>query len=284
MYHGYDYDDCDMSDTLTLYAVTGMDARALYDGLVSNKMQMCGGFPAVSALLLSKSLGHEKAVLLRHTNSCEATGDKRKGIWTVGYGCVAIDNPDPQHKEAGMLNKEQRKKLLGIARSTIEKYLKDGARLQVKETDPALTQVMGAFVTLQEHGQLRGCIGNMVGTQPLYLTVRDMAIESSQHDPRFSQVEPGELKDIEIEISALSPMKRVASADEIVLGTHGVLVRRGYSSGVYLPQVATETGWTKEQFLSHLCAEKAGIAPDAWKDKSTELYTFTAEVFSEKEF
>ena len=283
MYHGYDYDQANMSDTLTLSAVTAMDAKGLYSGLVSGSMQMCGGVPAVSGLLLARDMGHDKAVLLRHTNSCEATGDMRKGIWTVGYSSVAIDQPEEGHKEAAMLNAQQRKKLLGIARSTIETHLKTGERLQVKEADPALTRVMGAFVTLNERGQLRGCIGNMVGTQPLYLTVRDMSIESSTRDPRFEPVRAGELKNIRIEISVLTPMKRVASADDIILGTHGVLVRRGYSSGVFLPQVATETGWTKEQFLSHLCADKAGLSPDAWKDPSTELYTFTAEVFSEKE-
>jgi len=284
MYHGYDYDEADAMDRLTLSAVTAMDPRALYSGLTSGSMQMCGGLPAVSALLLAKSLGHDKAVVLRHTNSCEATGNMRKGIWTVGYSSVAIDQPDERYKEASMLTTEQKKKLLGIARSTIETFLLYGDRLQVKETDPALTRVAGAFVTLHEHGGLRGCIGNMIGTQPLYLTVRDMAIESATRDPRFAPVNAGEVKDIEIEISALTPMKRVASADEIVLGTHGVLVRRGGSSGVFLPQVATETGWTKEQFLSHLCAEKAGLPANAWKDKATELYIFTADVFSEKEF
>ena len=143
---------------------------------------------------------------------------------------------------------------------------------------------MGSFVTLHEAGQLRGCIGNMVGNQPLYLTVRDMAVEAATGDPRFSPVNFTELKNIEIEISVLSVLEKVDSADQIELGKHGVIVRRGFNSGVFLPQVATETGWTKEQFLSYLCAQKAGLEPDAWKDKSTEIFIFTAEVFSEKEY
>jgi len=146
-----------------------------------------------------------------------------------------------------------------------------------------LLQPMGAFVTLNEHGQLRGCIGNIIGRQPLYLTVRDMAIESATGDPRFPPVNLSELKEIEIEISVLSPLEKVDSADKIQLGIHGVIVKKGTNSGVFLPQVATETGWTKEEFLSQLCAQKAGLDPRAWKDKSTELYIFSAEVFSEKE-
>jgi AmmeMemoRadiSam system protein A len=183
-----------------------------------------------------------------------------------------------------MLTKEQRKKLLGLARNSIETYLTTGRKLEVSETDPLLLQNMGAFVTLHKAGELRGCIGNIVGQQPLYLTVRDMAVEAATGDPRFPAVAAGEMEDIEIEISALSPLEKVSSADKIELGRHGVIVRRGSRSGVYLPQVATETGWSKEEFLSSLCAHKAGLPADAWKDNSTELYIFSAEVFSEKSY
>jgi AmmeMemoRadiSam system protein A len=110
-----------------------------------------------------------------------------------------------------------------------------------------------------------------------------MAIEAAVGDPRFIPLRLSELKDIEIEISALSPLEKVDSADKIEMGKHGVLIRKGFNSGVFLPQVATETGWSKEEFLSRLCEDKAGIPEDAWKDKSTEIYIFSAEVFSEKE-
>jgi AmmeMemoRadiSam system protein A len=182
-----------------------------------------------------------------------------------------------------LLNKEQKRKLLQIARNSMETYVKTGKKLELTESDPVLRKEMGAFVTLHEYGQLRGCIGNMIGNQPLYLTVRDMAVEAAVSDPRFSPVSASELSRLELEISVLSPLEKVYSADSIEMGKHGVLVRRGFSSGVYLPQVATETGWSKEEFLSSLCAHKAGLPADAWKDAKTELYTFTAEVFSEKE-
>ena len=155
--------------------------------------------------------------------------------------------------------------------------------MEVTEQDPLLLKEMGAFVTLNERGQLRGCIGNIVGRGPLYMTVRDMAIAAATEDPRFAPVTLDELGAIEIEISVLSPIEKIDSPDKIQLGKHGVIVKKGFSSGVFLPQVATETGWSKEEFLSNLCAHKAGLAPDAWKDKSTELYIFSAEVFSEKE-
>jgi AmmeMemoRadiSam system protein A len=190
----------------------------------------------------------------------------------------------PKGGDEMLLNKEQRKKMLETVRSVIETYLKTGQKPDIKETDPVLIKTMGAFVTLHKKGELRGCIGNIVGTQPLYLTIRDMAIESSTGDPRFPKVTLDELKDIDIEISVLSPLEKVKSAEDIVLGKHGVLVRRGLNSGVFLPQVADETGWSRDEFLSYLCAHKAGLPSDAWKDKKTELFVFTAEVFSEKEY
>jgi len=287
MYHGYDYEETEVTDNLTLSSLKNMDAEGLYYGLREGKFQLCGGFPVVTTIILAKQLGHDKLKVLKHTNSAVVTAKMVKGLWTVGYGSCVIDQEKAclpeQVRESDMLNKNQRKRLLEIARSSIETYLKTGKKLQVTETDPVLLKEMGAFVTLHEHGELRGCIGNLIGSQPLYLTIRDMAVEAAVGDPRFPPVELSELKSIEIEISALSPMQRIDDPEKIQLGVHGVLVRRGFNSGVFLPQVATETGWSKEEFLSNLCAHKAGLSPDAWKDKSTEIYIFTAEVFSEKE-
>ncbi len=280
MYHGYDYEEAQRVDNITIGFLKKMDSEGLYYALREQEAQLCGGFAAVTALLLAKELGHNKLEVLNYTDSAQVTGQKVKGVWTVGYGSFAIDQPK---EEAGMLSQEQKKKLLVIARKSIETYLKTGKYLEVKESDPVLTQVRGAFVTLHEAGQLRGCIGNIIGQKPLYLTVRDMAVESATGDPRFSQVTAQELKDIEIEISALSVPQKIDSVDKIEMGKHGVIVRQGFKGGVFLPQVATETGWSKEEFLSQLCSQKAGLAPDAWKDKTTEIQIFTAEVFSERD-
>ena len=279
MYHGYDYDEANTTDNLTLSYLRNMDVDGLYNGLRGGKVQLCGGLPVTTTLLLSKEMGHNTIKLLAHTNSAEVTNNKIKGIWTVGYCSMAIDNPDDS-----LLNNAQRQKLLKLARDSITYYLENRKKLPIEERDLVLNKKMGAFVTLRKFGQLRGCIGNLEGNQPLYLTIRDMAIEAAVSDPRFRPVEIGELKNIEIEISALSVLKRVFSADEIELGRHGVVVKQGFHSGVFLPQVATETGWSKEEFLSELCKEKAGLSPYAWKDPVTELYIFTAEVFSEKDY
>ena len=280
MYHGYSYQEAEKIDHLSLSAIERMDPEQLYYGLRKSELQLCGGLPVVTTLVLAKLAGYNKVELLKYTNSAQVTGKRISGIWTVGYGCLLITKNDKE--KAIMLNDSQKAKLLHIARSSIENYLKTGNKLTITETDPALTQVAGAFVTLHRDNSLRGCIGNIIGKQPLYLTVRDMAIESATGDPRFSPVNLPELKDLKIEISVLTPPQRIDSADEIKLGTDGVIVKRGFQSGVFLPQVATETGWTKDEFLSNLCSAKAGLPADAWKDPKTELYTFTATVFSEE--
>lgn len=189
-----------------------------------------------------------------------------------------------------MLNEEQKKKLLKIVRETIEAYVKERKVLDFKEEDPVLSEHCGAFVTLRgakskprDGGEsLRGCIGHIISKEPLYKTVRDMAIASSTQDPRFPPVTANELKDIKIEISVLSQPKKIKDINEFELGKHGVIVQKGFNQGVFLPQVATETKWSKKEFLSNLCLHKAGLSPDAWQDKDTNLYIFEAEVFEEK--
>ena len=292
LYHGYDILEANKTDILTLELIKKMDYEGLYYSLRDTKAQACGGFATVIALNIAKEMGHNKVEVLNHTNSAVVTEQNVSGQWTVGYASIIVYNPAPRvykelrgyalvSKGENMLNNQQRKKLLEIARASINAYLQTGKKMELSETDPVLKQEMGAFVTLNKHGELRGCIGNLTASQPLYLTVRDMALEAAVHDPRFSALTLSELKNIDIEISVLSPLKRVDSAERIELGKHGVLVRKGYQSGVFLPQVAIETGWSKEEFLNNLCAQKAGLAPDAWKDKSTEIYIFEAEVFSE---
>ena len=135
---------------------------------------------------------------------------------------------------------------------------------------------------MHEKGELRGCIGNMVGQGPLYKTVADMAIEAAMGDPRFPTLSPKEVDKVGIEISVLTPLKKVSSYKDVNIPGDGVLIKSGFSSGVFLPQVATETGWDRDQFLTYLCAHKAGLPPDAWKDPNTEIYVFSAEVFGEK--
>jgi AmmeMemoRadiSam system protein A len=124
-----------------------------------------------------------------------------------------------------------------------------------------------------------------VADQPLWKTVREMAIASSTEDPRFwgNRLRPDEMKVLEIEISVLSPLQKIANPLDIELGKHGIYIRRGQRSGCFLPQVATETGWSKVEFLSHCCEGKAGLPAEAWKDPKTDVFIFTAEIINEKE-
>ncbi len=173
----------------------------------------------------------------------------------------------------------ERDQLLALASAALDAAVR-GRPLPEPPPDlpTALFQERGAFVTLTRRGRLRGCIGLIEARLPLAETVVHMAASAALEDPRFPAVTAAELPELELEISVLSPLRRAASAAEIELGRDGVLVRRGSRSGVFLPQVATETGWDKERFLSELCAGKAGLAPDDWRRPGTELYTFTVEL------
>lgn len=179
------------------------------------------------------------------------------------------------------LTDNEKKILLKLARDTIEAYIKMGEKPSLPEGSENLSVKTGAFVTIHKKGELRGCIGNMVGTVPLVETIRDMAIAASTEDPRFPRVEADELNDIDIEISVLSPMKRIKDVSEIEVGRHGILLGKGWNQGVLLPQVATEQGWDRDTFLQHTCL-KAGLPPDTWKDPETIIEIFSAEVFGER--
>ena len=180
-----------------------------------------------------------------------------------------------------MLNSKQKQILLKVARETMGTYIKTDKAPTFKIEDKLLNEKYGAFVTLHKKGQLRGCIGNIIGTMPLWETVRNMAIESATGDPRFPIVREDELEQIDIEISVLIHPKRIKNIEEFHLGEHGVIIKRGFNQGVFLPQVAQETGWSKEEFLSFLCSHKAGLSPDAWKDNDTEIRIFSAQVFKD---
>ena len=168
-----------------------------------------------------------------------------------------------------------------IARDTVTAVVCGTPRPELTSDDPALNAPCGCFVTLKTHGRLRGCIGQFISDRPLIELVAEMAEASAVKDPRFSghRITARELDDLEIEISVLSPLERTDDPLSLRLGVDGIYIKRGYASGCFLPQVATETGWTKEEFLSYCCTHKAGLPADAWQDPKTEVYLFTADVF-----
>jgi len=255
------------------------------------KEKPCGSTAIIGSMMAARKLGANKISILKYATSADSTGDTSS---VVGYSSViiyksSVDGDLASGKEKmendmkELLNAEEKKRLLQIARETLNAYVNKGEKLVISEDSRALNKEMGAFVTLHKRGQLRGCIGNIVGRGPLCQTVSDMAIQASTQDPRFSPVAPEELDEIDLEISVLSPLKKIDDPEEIIMGKHGVLVKSGFRSGVYLPQVAVETGWNREEFMNSLCMHKAGISKESWKNKTCDIYIFSAEVFGEKE-
>lgn len=180
---------------------------------------------------------------------------------------------------------EQKKSLLKVTRKVVEMAVRRQPISTFDSEDPLFNEPRGCFVTLHNHGQLRGCIGQFQPSTSLLKTLREMAVAATQ-DSRFSMnpLTPAELREIDIEISVLSPLEQTDDPLSLELGRHGIYIKQGYRSGCFLPQVATETGWNREEFLSNCCGGKAGLSPDAWKQSDTEVYLFTAEIFGEKDF
>jgi AmmeMemoRadiSam system protein A len=185
-------------------------------------------------------------------------------------------------QEVPVLNDQEKRILLSLARTTIERVVRGDEPPPLPDGPPAIKQSMGAFVTLHRQGQLRGCIGYMEAREPLDETVRDMAEAAALQDYRFHPVSPNELDDIDIEISALSPLRQVKDISEIEIGKHGIWITKGRNRGVLLPQVATEQGYDRITFLQQTC-RKAFLPPDAWKDPDTIIEIFSAEIFGEKD-
>lgn len=246
---------------------------------IANAFTFLCAQPAVElALQTAKNCGANVSSFLKYMNSGDTEiGDKTK---VVGYAAIGFFSP----KKGNELNQEEQEKLLAIAKTSVETYVKEGKILEFKIDEPSLSKKLGAFVTLKEKGQLRGCIGRFSPTNiPLYEVVSQMAIAAAVQDRRFSPVSKEELRELEYEISVLSPLKKINDPKEIELGKHGVEIKKSSKSGVFLPQVATENNWDLEKFMGELCSQKAGLAWDCWKQKDTEIYVFTVQVFGAAE-
>jgi AmmeMemoRadiSam system protein A len=177
------------------------------------------------------------------------------------------------------LTEADQQALLRLAREALAQSVRQHRLAPVEEPPGALREKCGAFVTLHKAGRLRGCIGYVEALKPLYQTVRECALSAALHDPRFDPVTARELPLLLVEISVLSPLVDI-TAEQIVVGQHGLLVSEGRSRGLLLPQVAVEWGWDRERFLEETCL-KAGLEPDAWR-RGARIQAFTAQVFSER--
>ncbi len=288
------YAEATASDQKTLQAILSGQPEVLditlkqlaSEGIPHAETFLCSPSGVRTVLLLSRSSMPTTPVYLNYANSGDTAGDKNR---VVGYGAVAFvaeRNPTPKilpfADEQKQITVSEEKELLDIARSSVENYVLSGKTFSPENLSPGLQKKLGAFVTLKEEGQLRGCIGRFEPDAPLAQVVVQMAIAAATQDPRFPAVKKEELRNLEYEISVLSPLKKIRDAGGIILGEHGVQVSKGFHHGVFLPQVADETGWSKEEFLSELCSQKAGLPRDCWKDPAVDLYVFTAQVFSEE--
>ena len=178
------------------------------------------------------------------------------------------------------MNKRQKEILLNTARQAVAAAVRGQRPGKLVCEDTELNEHRGCFVTLKNRGSLRGCIGQFIANKPLIETVSQMAVSAVTDDSRFfnDPITLDELEKLDIEISVLSPLKKTDNPMSLRLGVDGIYIKKGFASGCFLPQVATETGWNKEEFLSYCCAHKAGLRPDAWKDDDTEVFLFTAEI------
>lgn len=285
--HFHPYDAAKRLDQVVLDQVSGFDPNGLLEGLAQSRCEACGGGPIVSAMLAARKLGAARSKVLHYANSGDVTGDKSR---VVGYMAAALVSDRPEGQEAKPstasagadvgLSREEKETLLKLARQTIEARCQGKPAPKPDATSPRLKEPRGAFVTLHKKGELRGCIGHIVAVRPLVESVAEMAEAAAFQDPRFPSVRKEEVRELEIEISALTPMQRISDPKEVEVGRHGLYMKRGARSGLLLPQVATEQGWNRTQFLENTC-RKAGLDRDAWKDPTMEIYIFSADIFRE---
>lgn len=266
-------------DAQLLGAIAAWDYYNLSRNCEGRHWEACGAAPIAAAMIAAERLGARRSCLLGATNSGEVAGDTSR---VVGYAAAALVKSSTDEPESAFaLTAEEKRALLELARHSVEHAVRAGeAFTPLGDWTAALEQERGAFVTLHKAGQLRGCIGYIAPTKPLYFTVRDTATLAALRDPRFSPVEVAELADLRYEISVLSPLRRATAVEQIEVGRHGLLLKNGSHEGLLLPQVPVEQGWDRSTFLEQTCV-KAGLERNAWKSDETDIFLFTAVVFSE---
>lgn len=283
--HFHSYEEAKKLDRRVMDRVAVMDAEGIYADLAFGLSEACGGGPMMTALLAAKQLGADQSEVLFAANSGDVTGDRSR---VVGYMAAALWASAKKKIDSSVnnvmawdrigLNKGERKILHGIAKQSVEAVLYGRKSPEIKDLPPRLKQIRGVFVTLQKGEHLRGCIGCISGNEILAQTVSKMAVSAAFRDPRFPPVRKEELPQLSFEISVLSPLRKIASPDEIRVGMHGLYMRHGNRAGLLLPQVADRYGWNSMTFLEQAC-RKAGLPRSSWKDPKTEIFVFSAEIF-----
>ena len=278
--HYPSYDDACEVDALTGKAIATGNVEAFIAAIEENAhsgkrnlaTSACGAFPIITLMLMTDSSYEVRHLMYQNSGDIDDHDHSR----VVGYHAFAFLRGE---KQEFALSDEEKHLLKEIALNSIKDSL-DGKRItpsQLVAQYPQLKQKCGAFVSLHKQGMLRGCIGHFGEDIALHEIVAEMARAAAFEDPRFRPVHREELDDIDIEISVLTPMRRIQSLDEFELHRHGIYIRKGYHSGTFLPQVADEVNWTKEEFIGHCSKDKAGLGWNGWRD--AELYVYEAIVF-----
>ncbi len=274
--HYHPYDQAKAIDQTTSDAFLNETPQAVSRLFAAGEVEACGRGPIVTSLLLAAKLGHLKRRLLQCANSGDTAGDLSR---VVGYAAIAMYDRGPPM--SGRLSSDAGAALVRAARQTLENSLlmrPSSAPVRL-DAYPELAQASGLFVTLRKRGELRGCIGRIQTDQPLATALPAVTMDAAQRDPRFSPLRPDEVEGLDVEVSVLTPPVRLGSLDELVPGRDGVILEYEGRSGVFLPQVWEETGWTRVEFLRELASQKAGLPPDAWQRATLSI--FQDQVFSE---
>ncbi|RLA72980.1 MAG: TIGR00296 family protein [Epsilonproteobacteria bacterium] len=278
--HYPDYEDANVIDKRTLNALIKNNPQEFINTIVKNEASnirglvtsACGWSSLLVLLNMTKDENYQYEIVEYKNSGDTQYGEKNR---VVGYGAVRVCKSSDKF----FLTNEEKEELRQLAKLSLYEATINNKRIEIDESSvsPKLKQHLGAFVTLKKEKQLRGCIGQFEPNQPLYKVIIEMAISAAKFDRRFNQVTEDELKDIEIEISVLTPRKKINSIDEIKIGRDGIYIVYGDKNGTYLPQVATDMNWSVEEFVKSCCEEKAGISPSDCKN--AQIFTYEAIVF-----
>jgi hypothetical protein len=284
--HYPSYKDANENDKLTALSIISGDPKTFLKTLSDNSAKqipglvtsMCGWTSGLTLLYLAEGDHNLEIKLIDYANS----GDSKVGgkAEVVGYNALVMIDKKINGKHTGgsessfTITAEEKKQLFAIAKGSIQSMLDHKGKFVIDENSipENLKKPMGAFVTLKINGALRGCIGRFISSEPLFRVVQESAISSAFEDPRFSPITKNEYKNTDIEITVIGPLKRIKNINEIVLGKHGIYIKKDNRSGTMLPQVATENGWTVEEFLGFTSRDKAGLGWDGWKDAELSIY------------
>ena len=279
------YDDACEVDAITGKAIETGDVVAFIKAIETNAQRgirnlatsACGEFAIITLMMMLDDSCSVKHIMYQNSGDIDDHDHSR----VVGYHSFAILRSGQTRTNTDfVLSEEDKNMLKDIALQSIKDSLNgksESVRVSPLQKYPMLSKKCGAFVSLHKHGRLRGCIGHFGEDYPLHEIVAEMARAAAFEDPRFMPVTRDELDDIDIEISVLTPMRRIQSLDEFELHRHGIYIKKGRRSGTFLPQVADEVNWTKEEFVGHCSQDKAGLGWDGWRD--AELYVYEAIVF-----